>query len=92
MQRLFWVALGATAGVLIVRKVTRVAEAYSPEGVGRSVSSLAEGLHELADAVREGMAEREQELRVALGVDAGTMNPQQARAVLEDPTAPRRDR
>ena len=90
MRRLFWVALGATVGVLVVRRVTRAAQAYTPEGVGRSAASLADGLRELADAVREGMAEREQELRVALGVDAGTIDPEQARTLLEDPTGPRR--
>jgi len=90
VRRLFWVALGATVGVLVVRRVTRAAQAYTPEGVGRSAASLADGLRELADAVREGMAEREQELRVALGVDAGTIDPEQARTLLEDPTGPRR--
>lgn len=88
MRRLFWVALGATAGVLVVRKLTRTAEAYSPEGLGRSASALAEGLRELADAVRDGMAEREQELRVALGIDAGIIDPDQARALLDDPSGP----
>ena len=80
MRRLFWVALGATAGVLAVRKVTRAAEAYTPAGVSRSLASLGDGLRELADAVREGMAEREGELRIALGVDAGTVTPEQARS------------
>ena len=91
MRRLSWVVLGATVGVLVVRKLTRVAEAYTPEGLGRSAASLADGLRDLTEAVREGMAEREQELRVALGVDAGTVDPEQARALLEDPTGPRRD-
>jgi hypothetical protein len=90
VRRLFWVALGATVGVLVVRKVTRAAEAYTPAGLGRSASSLADGFRELAEAVREGMAEREAELRIALGVDAGTVEPDQARALLEDPTGPRR--
>lgn len=90
MRRLFWIALGAAAGVLVVRKVSKAAEAYTPEGLGRSAASLADGLRDLADAVREGMAEREQELRLALGVDAGTVDPEQARALLEDPAGPRR--
>jgi hypothetical protein len=91
VRRLFWVALGAAAGVLVVRKVGRAAQAYTPEGIGRSAASLADGLRELADAVREGMNEREQELRIALGVDAGTVDPEQARALLEDPTGPGRN-
>jgi hypothetical protein len=70
MRRLFWVALGATVGVLVVRRVTRAAQAYTPEGVARSLSGLGEGLREMASVVREGMAEREAELRAALGADA----------------------
>ena len=86
MRRAFWVALGATVGVLVVRKVTKAAEAYTPAGMSRSIASLGEGLRELADAVREGMAEREQELRVALGVDTGTLDPEAAQSLSTDPT------
>src|SRR3712207_3255570 len=101
MRRLFWVALGAVAGVLVVRRLTRAVEAYTPAGVSRSLSDLGEGLRELADAVREGMAEREQELRIALGVDAGTLDPQTAQSLgapfaaeagTEHPDGPRRAR
>jgi Family of unknown function (DUF6167) len=69
MRRLFWVGLGATADILVVRRVTRAAQAYTPEGVARSLSGLGDGLRELAATVREGMAEREAELRAALGAD-----------------------
>ncbi|MBE3074348.1 MAG: hypothetical protein IMZ75_05305 [Actinobacteria bacterium] len=99
MRRLFWLALGATVGVLVVRKVAKTAQAYSPSGVAEGLSSglsdLGEGLREMAEAVREGMAERETELRYALGIDTGTMpdgremTDDQARALLEDPTWPR---
>jgi predicted small secreted protein len=71
VRRLFWVALGATAGVLVFRAVSRTAAAYTPAGVGRSISSAGRSLRDLADAVRDGMDEREQELRAALGADAG---------------------
>jgi hypothetical protein len=81
VRRLFWVALGAVAGVLLVRKLTRAVEAYTPAGVSRSVADVGEGLRDLAAAVREGMAEREEELRIALGVDAGTLDEQTARSV-----------
>jgi hypothetical protein len=99
MRRVFWVALGATVGVLVVRKVTKAAQAYSPSGMAQGLSGglsdLGEGLREMAEAVREGMAERETELRYALGMDTGTlpdgaaMSPEQARALIEDPTSPR---
>ena len=76
MARLFWIALGAAAGV------------------AHGLSDFGEGLRELADAIREGMAEREDELRLALGIDTGTaedveagrLDPEAARQLLEDPT------
>jgi hypothetical protein len=86
VRRLFWVALGAAAGVLTVRKINQVAQSYTPEGVGRSLSSLAEAVREMADVVREGMAEREQELRLALGVEAGEIDPAAAADLLENPS------
>lgn len=92
MRRLFWMALGATAGVLVVRRLSRVAQAYTPEGVGQSLSGVADALREAAGVVRESMAERERELRVALGVDAGTIDPQDAQSLIDDPTGPRRSR
>ena len=92
VRRLFWIALGATVGILLFRKVTRTIDAYSPAGVGRSLSSVGDGLRELAEVVREGMAEREEELRVALGVDAGTLSPEAAQSLMQDPSGPRFDR
>ncbi len=72
MRRLFWITLGATAGVLVVRKVTRAAESVTPEGAADRVSAgletLADSVREFADEVRAGMAERDTELRQALGV------------------------
>ncbi len=66
-------ALGATVGIVVVRRVSRAAQAYTPEGIGRSLTEAVDALRDLADDVRVAMAQREQELRVALGVEAGTM-------------------
>ena len=82
MARLFWVALGAAAGVYAVRKVSKAAEAYTPAGVAHGLSDFGDGLRELAAAVREGMAEREGELRLALGIDAGPWGRRGGRASL----------
>jgi uncharacterized membrane protein len=90
VRRLFWVALGATAGVLVVRRLSRTAQAYTPQGIGASLASAADSLRDMAEVVREGMAEREQELRVALGVDSGTFDADTAADLLENPTASRR--
>ena len=74
MRRLFWLAMGVTIGVLVVRKLSAAAERMTPAGIG---GSIAEGLRDLADAigdfgadVRAAMAERESELRAGTGLDA----------------------
>jgi len=69
MKRVFWIALGATAGVLVVRKLQRTAQAYTPEGIAERITGLGASLRYFADEVRAGMAEREIELRDALGID-----------------------
>lgn len=72
-RRLFYVALGATAGVLIVRRLTAAAQRLTPAGVQGSVNGalggLAEAIRTFGADVREGMAEREQLLRTDLGLD-----------------------
>jgi hypothetical protein len=67
-------ALGATVGIVVVRRVSKAAQAYTPEGIGRSLTEALDAVRDLADDVRVAMAEREQELRVALGVEPGTMD------------------
>jgi hypothetical protein len=69
MKRVFWIALGATAGVLVVRKLQKTAHAYTPAGLAESVQSFGDSLRLFAEEVRAGMAEREIELREALGID-----------------------
>jgi hypothetical protein len=74
VRRVFWMAVGATVAVVVVRRVGRVLDAASPEGINRSLTSAVGALRDLAEDVRDAMAEREQELRVALGVEPGTMD------------------
>ena len=82
MRRVLCVGLAVGVGSMVGVLVVRRAG-----GVGR--------LRELADEVREGMAEREAELRFALGIDTRTL-PQArgldadgVRALLDDPAGPR---
>jgi hypothetical protein len=74
MRRLFWLAMGVTIGVLVVRKLSQTAEKLTPQSMA---GNLADGLRELAGAigdfgadVRAAMSEREQELRAGTGLDA----------------------
>jgi hypothetical protein len=72
VRRLFWVAVGATAGVYAARRVSRAARAMSPDSAGARVAGalgdLAAAVRDFSGDVREGMAEREDELREVLGL------------------------
>jgi hypothetical protein len=69
MRRLFWFALGAAAGVVVARQVRKKAEAFTSNGVGRSVARLTDSMKAFAEDVRAGMAEREYELSAVLHAD-----------------------
>jgi len=70
MRRVFWLGVGATIGVLVVRKATKTAESLTPKGMSTSLSRLGEAVRDFADDVRAAMNEHEQDLLTALGVDA----------------------
>ena len=74
MRRLFWLAMGVTIGVLVVRKLSSAAEKLTPQSIA---GQLVDGLRDLADAigdfgadVRAAASEREAELRAGTGLDA----------------------
>ncbi|MDX6254342.1 MAG: hypothetical protein QOJ11_676 [Frankiales bacterium] len=73
MRRLFWIGLGASVGILVVRKVQKTADSLSPSGVAGSVRSgladLTEAVRDFGDEVQVAMLERETELRTVLGLD-----------------------
>ena len=85
MKRLFWLALGVTIGVLVMRKVSRTMDKLTPGGIadsiGRGLADLADSIGEFAGDVRHAMSEREAQLRADTGLD-GTLGrtppPQQA--------------
>jgi hypothetical protein len=100
VRRLFYVAVGAAAGIYVVRKVQKTAKAYSPEGLAGKAVGLGESLRYFADEVRAGMAEREIELRDALGLDGAAdpahgarrrMPPDEAAELIDHPTRHRRN-
>ena len=73
MRRLFWLAMGITIGVLVVRKLSKAAERLTPRGmagaIGAGLPDLADSLRDFGIDVREAMAEREAELRAGTGLD-----------------------
>ncbi|TJY70510.1 hypothetical protein E4J89_06730 [Arthrobacter sp. CAU 1506] len=63
-------AAGVAIGVLAVRKVSQTREALGPVGLNRALAQVADSVANFADAVRDGMQERESDLRLALGIDS----------------------
>jgi chromosome condensin MukBEF MukE localization factor len=63
MRRIFYITLGVTVGVIAVRRLTKLAESLSPDSMA---ASAAAAITSFVDDVREGMAEREAQLRTAL--------------------------
>jgi hypothetical protein len=76
MRRLFWTSIGigfgATAGVLVARRLRRTRDALTPSGIAGAlagaVSGLTDAVKDFGAEVRAGMAEREDELNDALGL------------------------
>lgn len=72
-KRLFWIALGATAGVLVVRKASKTLHKFTPSGIAEGAAglpgSIGDAVQNFADDVRAAAAEREFELYRVLGVD-----------------------
>ena len=72
-RRMFYIALGATVGILVVRKASAAAKKFTPAGVQSSVTGafggFGEAIRDFGASVREGMAEREEQLRTELGLD-----------------------
>jgi hypothetical protein len=69
IRRVFYISLGATVGILIVRRLSAAAESLQPDHVARKAAG---GLQAFVHDVRAAMTERETELRAALGVDGAS--------------------
>jgi hypothetical protein len=71
MKRLLWLGAGLAIGALVVRAVTKKAQSYSPRGIAAAAlgsgRNLVDSVRDFVDDVRDGMHEREHELRTAFG-------------------------
>ncbi|GGL13517.1 hypothetical protein [Mangrovihabitans endophyticus] len=69
MKRLLWLGVGVAVGAVAVRKLTKKANQFTPSGIATSLSEsaggLVESLRSFVEDVREGMAERQDEIREA---------------------------
>ena len=69
MKRLLWLGVGLAVGALVVRKLNQKANEFTPTGIATSLSEsaggLVESLRNFVEDVRDGMAEREQQIHQA---------------------------
>jgi hypothetical protein len=74
IKRVFWVALGATVGVVAVNRATKAAKKLAPGNLADSAAGvpgrMAAAWQDFTEDVRSAAAEREFELYHTLGVDA----------------------
>jgi hypothetical protein len=77
MRRMLWLGIGLAIGALVVRAVTKKAQAFTPQGIAASARDSAAGLagtvRGFVDDVRDGMAEREAEIHAAF-TDGSTLD------------------
>jgi hypothetical protein len=69
VKRVLWLGIGLAVGALVFRAVSKRARALTPGGIVESARDSAGGLVEsvrsFIDDVRDGMAEREDEIHAA---------------------------
>ena len=69
MKRILWLIVGIAVGVYAVTRLKKRAQSLAPDSLQQSAEKVASAIRHFGDEVRAGMAERETELRDALGID-----------------------
>lgn len=79
MRRLFWLSMGVTIGVLVVRRLNSAAAAMKPNALaqrtGHRAADVVEQARQFAADVRAAMHQREEELRQGAGLDVMDTDP-----------------
>ncbi|WP_328520003.1 DUF6167 family protein [Kribbella sp. NBC_00359] len=75
MKRIIWLIIGIAVGVYAVTRLKKRVQVLTPESMQESAAKLAAAVRHFGDQVREGMEERETELRDSLGIDTNGAMP-----------------
>ena len=68
MSRLLWFVAGAGAGAYALTRARRAAEVLTPDGLSDRLAGLSVGARLFGEEVREGMAEKENQVRHNVGL------------------------
>lgn len=85
IRRAFWLAMGASIGALVVRRLTRTAARLTPASMTQSLSEsagrLVDSVRDFVDDARASAKERRAELMESTGLDGGpaSTNPEELR-------------
>jgi uncharacterized protein DUF6167 len=69
VKRILWFVIGTVVGVYAVTRLKKRVQVLAPDSLQQSAEKVASAIRHFGDEVRAGMAERETELRDALGID-----------------------
>ncbi|QNE16651.1 hypothetical protein F1D05_00500 [Kribbella qitaiheensis] len=69
MKRILWFVIGTVVGVYVVTRLKKRVQVLAPDSLQQSAEKVATAIRHFGDEVRVGMAERETELRDALGIE-----------------------
>jgi hypothetical protein len=79
VRRLFWLGAGIAIGVLIMRRLSKIAQQMTPKGIvdsfGGAIGDLVHELGGFLGDVRASMSERERDLRAGTGLDSTPSGP-----------------
>jgi hypothetical protein len=73
MSRTLWFVAGAASGVYTIYRAKRLAQNFTPDGIGARLAAMGVGARMFAEEVSAGMVERESELRAELGRNDGVL-------------------
>ena len=69
MKRVLWLGVGLAVGALVFRAISKKAATFTPGGIAasarNSAGGFAESIRSFVEDVRDGMAEREEEIHAA---------------------------
>lgn len=89
MKRTFWAVSGMFVGIYVVRKVSKVKQQITSEGMKSFTIDFARNLKNFSSNTVIGMKQREEDLKKALGLLENNFSRKESREKVENPFSKR---